>query len=266
MDAYHIKPMESSINVASSKLTYSRKKIHLKNQKLEKYFILQKQFHLIEQNHKKYLYVKRAIDLLASTIIIPLLILPFIFVAILIKINSKGSVFFYQKRVGVNCSVFKIWKFRTMTEKTDLSLPKCLTKPLEKDQNDYRVTKVGKYLRKYKIDEFPQIINVFLGNMSLVGPRPFPLYESIYCPKRHINRFSIKPGMTGIWQAHRENTIYYKLKFKYDSYYAKKISFLTDLYLIKRTFFRVLKGEKQHVKPKSPNKDNTINQSISKIS
>ena len=133
--------------------------------------------------------IKRLFDIILSFVGIIILIPVFIIVSILIKIDSSGPVFFLQERVGLNGKLFKIIKFRSMKINQDVSLTITI-------ENDKRITKIGKYLRRYKIDEIPELINVFIGNMSFVGPRPdVPGYADLL-EGENRNILKLRPGIT----------------------------------------------------------------------
>lgn len=209
------------------------------NSDLYQIFLIQHEIRKNVRSSFLYDFCKRAFDLSLS---IPALILlaPFLLVVgVLIKLDSKGPVFFIQERAGKDFRIFNILKFRTMTEHADLEKHELL----QKDAVDLRTTRLGKILRKWKIDELPQLCNVILGDMSIVGPRPFSLEESVFVEKANLKRFAALPGLTGLWQATRSNTISAFDKFKLDSEYVEKRSFFFDLSLILKTIPRIMKGE-----------------------
>ena len=194
--------------------------------------------------------IKRAFDVLFS-----LLTLIFIgtwlfpIIAILIKLDSKGSVFFIQKRYGFHDEVFNCIKFRTMVENKD-----CSTKTTS--ENDVRITKIGKFLRKTSLDEMPQFFNVLLGQMSVVGPRPHMLLIDDYY-KEKIGRYAVrslvKPGITGLAQVSglRGDTgdmdVQMKKRILADSFYVKNWSLTLDLIIISKTIFLIIKGDKKAI-------------------
>ena len=159
----------------------------------------------------------------------------FLIVFIALLLANKGKVFFLQKRPGKNEEIFKIIKFRTMNEKKDAHgnlLP-----------DEERLTTIGKLVRKTSLDEIPQLINVLLGNMSLIGPRPLlpeylPLYND-FQKKRHL----IKPGITGWAQINGRNAVEWEKKFMFDVWYVENMSFLLDLQIMFLTLKKVLKLE-----------------------
>ena len=167
--------------------------------------------------------------------------------AIAIKIDSRGPVFFRQSRSGINGKTFKLWKFRTMEidaekMKAQLLAQNEMSGPVFKITNDPRVTKVGHYLRKYSIDEFPQFMNVFMGDMSLVGPRPpLPAEVADFEPWQH-RKLSVKPGLTCLWQADGRNDIDFEDWMKMDLKYIDNWSLWEDTKIIARTIPTVLKG------------------------
>ena len=159
----------------------------------------------------------------------------FLIVFIALLLANKGKVFFLQKRPGKNEEIFKIIKFRTMNDKKDAHgnlLP-----------DEERLTSIGKLVRKTSLDEIPQLINVLLGNMSLIGPRPLlpeylPLYNNVQ-KKRHL----IKPGITGWAQINGRNAVEWEKKFMFDVWYVENLSFLLDLQIMFLTLKKVLKLE-----------------------
>ena len=159
----------------------------------------------------------------------------FLIVFIALLFANRGKVFFLQNRPGKNEKIFKIIKFRTMNDKRDAQgnlLP-----------DVERLTKIGKLVRKTSLDEIPQLINVLLGNMSLIGPRPLlpeylPLYNDVQ-KKRHL----IKPGITGWAQINGRNAVEWEKKFMFDVWYVENLSFLLDLQIMFLTLKKVLKLE-----------------------
>lgn len=159
----------------------------------------------------------------------------FLIVFIALLFANKGKVFFLQNRPGKNEEIFKIIKFRTMNDKRDAHgnlLP-----------DEERLTSIGKLVRKTSLDEIPQLINVLLGNMSLIGPRPLlpeylPLYND-FQKKRHL----IKPGITGWAQINGRNGVEWEKKFQFDVWYVENLSFLLDLQIMFLTLKKVLKLE-----------------------
>jgi exopolysaccharide biosynthesis polyprenyl glycosylphosphotransferase len=193
------------------------------------------------------LFIKRIIDILGSIVGLIITAVFTIFLAPLIKLDSKGPVFFSQWRVGENGRQFKIYKFRSM-----ISEAEAIKKQLEelnemkggifKIKDDPRVTNIGKFIRSYSIDEFPQFLNVFKGEMSIVGTRPPTVDEVKGYELAHLRRISIKPGLTGIWQISGRNEISdFEQIMVYDLDYIKNWSIWLDLKIIAKTIFVVLK-------------------------
>lgn len=194
-------------------------------------------------------FLKRCIDY-AGVLAGGLLLLPLLgLIALAIKLESRGPVFFAHKRIGKNGQTFRAWKFRTMVHNADEVLRQTLeTNPTaraewERDQklrNDPRITQVGRWLRRSSLDELPQIWNVLLGEMSLVGPRPIVQAEV----ERYGDRFAlytqVLPGITGLWQVSGRNDTGYAERVSLDTYYVRNWSPWLDLYLIARTFWAVL--------------------------
>lgn len=185
-------------------------------------------------------FFKRVIDFVCSLILIILLSFPFLIIAILIKLTSKGPVFFKQIRIGKNGSTFKILKFRTMVVGAEK-----MKEGVSIISNDTRVTKLGKFLRKTSLDELPQVFNVLAGQMAFIGPRApafffFPKYENLNdeCKKR----FLVKPGITGYSQVIGRNSFSWYQKIKYDNIYIdklKKLGILIDIWIAFKTIGRI---------------------------
>lgn len=191
-----------------------------------------------------HLIIKRIFDLVFSIIGILILIPCFVIIAICIKINSSGPVFFIQDRLGINGKVFRIIKFRSMIINAEFT-----GTGLFNYSDDPRVTKVGKFLRDLSLDELPQIFNIFKGDMSFVGPRPPVVYElGSYSDfdatlKR---RFKMKPGITGYAQITGRNELSWDEKIKFDNEYITDFSkwgLVVDLKVIFVTAIKVLKNE-----------------------
>ena len=158
------------------------------------------------------LYLKRLIDILISGILLIILSPVFLVIAILIKITSEGTVFYEWNVVGLNKKPFRSWKFRTMVKDADakkeiLMAQNEMEGPVFKIKNDPRITKVGKFLRKFSLDELPQLWSVFKGDMSLVGPRPAFPHELARYESYHRRKLSIKPGITCLWQINGRNAV-----------------------------------------------------------
>jgi lipopolysaccharide/colanic/teichoic acid biosynthesis glycosyltransferase len=189
------------------------------------------------------------LDVIGSIVALILFSPFFIIIPILIKLVSKGPVFFKQDRVGQGGGFFTFLKFRTMKANIDstahqdylnelMQTDKPMTK-LDKN-NDPRIIPLGKFIRKSSIDELPQLINVLKGDMSLVGPRPCLPYEAKEYLKWHKYRFDIKPGMTGRWQVSGKNRLTFKEMIRLDIMYAKTLSLWTDLWILVLTIPTVI--------------------------
>lgn len=183
--------------------------------------------------------IKRIIDLILSVIIFLILLPVFVIIIFAIKIDSKGPVFFKQKRVGKGKSYFEILKFRTMYIDTPKDMPTHLL-----ENPEAFITKVGKFLRKTSLDELPQLINIIKGDMSFIGPRPalwnqYDLIEER--DKYHAN--DIRPGMSGWAQINGRDELEIPVKAKLDGYYYEHLSFLFDVRCFFGTFISVLRQE-----------------------
>ena len=164
------------------------------------------------------------------------------------RATSPGPAIYRQQRVGYDGTSFPIWKFRTMRADADAELQQLLAaqgkglQPLFKLDDDPRVTRVGRVLRAYSLDEFPQLVNVLLGHMSLVGPRPQVDAEVALYSRTHRRRLLAKPGMTGLWQVSGRNEVAWEDAAELDLYYVENWSLGLDVVLLLRTVLVVLRG------------------------
>lgn len=185
--------------------------------------------------------VKKVLSKLISGVSLLLISPLFLLIALAIKIDSKGPVFFKQERVGFDQNVFTIYKFRTMVVNAEnigdgLSI---------KSEGDSRITRVGKFLRKTSLDELPQLINIIRGDMSFIGPRPpvtYHPYKVGYYDEHKKHRFDVKPGITGLAQAKIRNSGTWDERIEYDLEYVDHISFINDIKVILDTIKIVLKS------------------------
>ena len=180
-------------------------------------------------------FIKRILDFITALTVLLLTSPLFLVVALLLFIQNKGSIFFYQERPGSREKPFNIIKFKTMTDETDTEgnlLP-----------DVERITSLGQFVRKYSLDELPQLINVLKGDMSLIGPRPLlfkyiPLYSS-----EQRRRHEVRPGITGWAQVNGRNSISWTKKFELDIYYVENISFSLDFKIFWLTILKIIQRE-----------------------
>lgn len=203
-------------------------------------------------NKKKleiYKIIKEFFDLLFSIIFLMVCIPVFLIISLIIKLNSRGPIFYTQKRIGKNNISFKCIKFRTMHPEAKDILENLLSKnslirkefeETHKIKNDPRITVIGKFLRKTSLDELPQFINVLRGEMSIVGPRPIVKDEKPKYGKNLKKVLSVKPGITGLWQVSGRNNLTYKTRVILDLNYVRNLSFIMDLRILIRTFGVIL--------------------------
>lgn len=191
---------------------------------------------------------KRLLDILISSFCLLALLPLLITVAIAVKLTSPGPILFLQERVGLNKRRFKIFKFRTMVPNAeqlmrDLEQHNEVSGPVFKIKNDPRITPIGKFLRRSSIDELPQLINVFKGDMSLVGPRPLPVrdYEG-FNEDWQRRRFSVRPGITCLWQVNGRSAISFDQWMRLDLKYMDEWSLWLDLKILARTVPAVVRG------------------------
>ncbi|GAB2457838.1 sugar transferase [Conyzicola lurida] len=186
-------------------------------------------------------FAKRASDIAGSALLIVLLSIPLLVVAIIIKATSPGNLIYRQERIGRGGRPFGMLKFRSMVKDADDQLESLLDAqgtsdtPLFKVINDPRITPIGKFIRKYSIDEFPQLFNVLFGQMSLVGPRPQRAAEvALYDDIAH-RRLIMKPGMSGLWQVSGRSDLSWEDAIRLDLYYVENWSMTADLLILFRT-------------------------------
>jgi exopolysaccharide biosynthesis polyprenyl glycosylphosphotransferase len=212
---------------------------------------------LVAQNYNNVLYnvYKRVFDVVFATVALIILAIPFLIIASLIKLSSKGAVFFSDTRIGKDGNSFKFYKFRTMQVNNDDSIHREFVRQhikqtgkkkvteVKKITDDPRVTPIGKFLRKTSLDELPQLFNVLRGEMSLVGPRPCLPYEWEQYDDWHRRRFSVIPGCTGLWQVSGRSAVDFNDMVILDLFYIDNMSPLFDLKIIFRTIPVMLLGK-----------------------
>lgn len=186
-------------------------------------------------------FFKRLIDMLIGLCALPFVVLVILVFGPIIYFTDKGAVFYNATRAGKDYKPFKMFKLRSMyVNSPDLKNPDGST---FNSDDDPRVTPIGRFLRKTSLDEFPQFLNVLIGDISFIGPRP-----KLYCPEKYPNglpefmkkSFMVKPGVTGYAQAYYRNSITNEEKFKWDGYYAENVSFIMDVNIIFKTVSSVL--------------------------
>ena len=179
--------------------------------------------------------MKRLFDFIVALIALILLSPLLVIVGALVRYDSSGPALFRQQRVGLDGKLFSLCKFRSMV------VPSGDDTPYNTQQNDPRITRVGKFIRATSIDELPQLINIVKGEMSIVGPRPdLALMEKDYAPEDWRLRISVRPGITGLAQINGRSNISYTDRLYYDLSYAKKHGFVLDMKIIMKTFGMVL--------------------------
>jgi len=181
------------------------------------------------------IFIKRALDIIASLLLIIASIPIWLFAIFIILLSDFGPIFFKQTRVGQNLEPFEIYKFRTMKLNYDDNKTTKF--------NDKRVFKFGHVLRKYKIDELPQLINVIGGDMSLVGPRPTSIDDVEKMSSIQKDRHTLKPGMTGLAQISGNTSLKWSERIKFDLYYVNNWTLYLDIKIMLKTFLQVLSGK-----------------------
>ncbi len=206
-------------------------------------------YHLL---NKQEMIIKRVLDM-SITLILLLLTFPiFIILALLVRLDSKGPILYRQKRLGKDGETFDSYKFRTMYEKAEERLQELLTNDSQakaeyekyhKLSNDPRVTRVGKFFRRYSLDELPQFLNVLKGDMNLIGPRSYLPRELPAMGESARIILKVKPGITGWWQVMGRNATSFKERLQLDEYYISNWSIWLDIYILIKSVWVVLSGK-----------------------
>ncbi len=189
---------------------------------------------------------KRTLDVTLSLVLVVLLAPLFLLLIALIKLTSRGPAIFVQRRIGLRCHEFDMYKFRTMVADAE-HLQEMMAAARQSDffkmPGDPRITPLGRFLRRYSLDELPQLFNVLEGTMSLVGPRPLLLSDLRHFPLRgQMRRFSVKPGITGLWQVSGRSETTEEERMRLDREYVNHWSFWLDLEILARTVGAVISG------------------------
>jgi lipopolysaccharide/colanic/teichoic acid biosynthesis glycosyltransferase len=190
---------------------------------------------------------KRTFDICVSVVMLVALLPVFVFIAIAIKLDSKGAVFFSHNRIGHKGKIIRVFKFRSMvSDSADMFARFTPAQKAEFEQNfklehDPRVTRIGRFLRKTSLDELPQLINIIKGDISFVGPRPVVEYEIYKYGDKAEKLISVKPGLTGFWQINGRSCITYADRVDMDMFYIDNRSFGLDVKIFFLTFFAVLR-------------------------
>ena len=200
-----------------------------------------------------YRTVKRAFDIVFSGVVLAIIAIPGLVLAAAIRLESEGNPFYSQIRVGQtrpdgSLTTFRMWKFRSMYKDADERLAELkeqneIAGAMFKMREDPRVTKIGRFIRKHSIDEFPQFVNVFLGQMSVVGPRPPLPNEVAEYTEFDLQRLAVKPGITGWWQVTDRNSTGFDGMVQRDLEYIAKRGLITDLKIVALTVIEVITGK-----------------------
>ncbi|WP_423231115.1 sugar transferase [Clostridium collagenovorans] len=201
------------------------------------------------KSYSAYNIIKRFFDVIIASLALVILSPVFIIIFICIKVDSSGPAVFGHTRIGENGKLIKVYKFRSMVENAEEVLRNFTAeqkKEFEKNfklENDPRITKVGNFLRKTSLDELPQLFNIILGNMSIVGPRPIIKKEIQKYGEYADKLFSVKPGLTGYWQANGRSDTSYEERVQMDMFYIDNRSISMDVKIIFKTIISVIKKE-----------------------
>ncbi|NES44195.1 sugar transferase, partial [Moorena sp. SIO2C4] len=187
-------------------------------------------------------WAKRCFDFVLSVLVMIVLLPLFVSISVLVKLDSPGPIFYKQERVGLHNKRFKAWKFRSMFVDADQRLKDLEARNEMKDgvlfkiKDDPRITKVGKFIRRYSLDELPQLFNVLFGEMSLVGPRPLPIRDVNKFSEQHFIRHAVLPGITGLWQVSgRSDITSFEEVVRLDTFYMENWSLWLDLKILVKT-------------------------------
>ena len=191
----------------------------------------------------RYRYIKRAIEFILALVLFTLLAIPGLLIAAAILLTSPGPVFYREERVGRGGCPFRIWKFRSMYGNAErhrwvrgtAQTGRRLEWRMRKDLEDPRVTRVGRFLRRWSLDEIPQLLNVLRGEMSLVGPRPIVESEIPHYGDQISIYLAANPGVSGLWQISGRSKVGYRLRAEMDAHYVQSWSLGLDLYIVLRT-------------------------------
>jgi exopolysaccharide biosynthesis polyprenyl glycosylphosphotransferase len=236
------------------KFAFAESGIPLLNVQIENIFTQPLSFVSVRNNllSKNMLITKRIFDIVFSIFLIFLFSPIIVIAAILIKLTSKGPIFYIQKRPGRFGKIIKIYKFRTMYLDADKKLEEILKNNEElreefmkyrKLKNDPRITPLGRFLRRFSIDEIPQLFNVLKGDMSIVGPRPYQIDEIEHMGEYKDIVLSVKPGLTGLWQISGRSDLSFQAKLKIETWYVLNWNLWLDLFIIIRTIPAVISGK-----------------------
>ena len=207
----------------------------------------------LDNSRLAYRTAKRAFDIVFSGCVLAVIAIPSLVLAAAIRLESEGNPFYSQIRVGQthrdgSLSTFRMWKFRSMFKDADKRLVELkgqneIAGAMFKMREDPRVTKIGKFIRKHSIDEFPQFLNVFLGQMSVVGPRPPLPNEVAEYTEYDLQRLAVKPGITGWWQVTERNSTGFDGMVRRDLEYIANRGVITDLKIVVLTVIEVITGK-----------------------
>ena len=196
-----------------------------------------------------YRVIKRILNLLCSFVGVIVLSPFFLIISLLIKVTSKGPVFFVHERVGLNGKKFKLIKFRTMVNNAEEMIASFSPEQKKEWEENYklkddpRITKIGKFLRRTSLDELPQLINILKGDMSIVGPRPVVDEELNWYGDKKDKLLSVKPGLTGWWAVNGRSNVPYPERCDLELYYVDHISFALDAIIILKTLVAIIKKD-----------------------
>lgn len=204
-------------------------------------------YKIYSEKSTAYKFLKRFLDIFLSSLALTVLLPVFLFTAVAILIDDGWPVFFVQDRAGKDMKPFRIYKFRSMRKGADKQLPELLkyneqTGHAFKIRDDPRITRVGRFIRRWSIDELPQLVNVIKGDMSIVGPRPILMFQMEECNDYERQRLAVRPGLTCYWQINGRSNIKWDEWVEMDLDYIEDMSFWTDFMIILKTIPDIIRG------------------------
>jgi len=208
-----------------------------------------KKYKEIVIGNKLYKRIKRIMDVVFATIGLIVLLPVFAIIALAIKLESKGTIFFKHIRIGKNGKIIKIYKFRSMVENAEQLIQEFTPEQMKEYKENYkltddpRITKIGKFLRKTSLDELPQLINIIKGDLSIIGPRPV-VQEELEKYGANASKFlSVTPGLTGYWAANGRSSTSYEERMEMELFYVDNLSMKLDIQVFFKTILSVIKRE-----------------------
>jgi len=200
------------------------------------------EWHAVASRSLWYIVSRRLFDIILAALLLVLCLPIMLALAVIIKLTSPGPVIYTQLRIGQYMKPFWLFKFRTMNEQTVDGNYQSSSEPLARPLADQRSTSIGSFMRRWSLDELPQLVNALIGDMSLVGPRPLTVDDSAATPDDRTLRYAVRPGLSGLWQVTARHTNDGKLKLTLDCEYVRLRSWRVDLWIMWRTIGAIIQA------------------------